>query len=354
MCFFNPDHLPRQSANMKNYFLLFLSLAILNVVFPQNSDSASYYFKNGLEEKNAGRHAVAEKCFAKSIAFNALFTDAYIEQGKANIEMHKIPDAQKSFIKAYELQPENSIVIQELTNIYFNNRQFQKAIEFAQLCGGCESNRILGLSYYHTEDYGKAQTYLQKAVAANDKDAESAYTLGRIFLELENEKAAIPQYQRAIGLEAGRNMWMYELGLIYYSQDDYKNALKYFTMATDAGYTRSNDFYENYGFAQLYTGDVENGLKSLDEVLSRKPNNKELLSNIANAMYDTKRYDAALLYFQKLLELNPADATSLFMAGMTFQKTGEKEKGQKICDKAIEMDPSLAKNRQKKDMPMGL
>jgi hypothetical protein len=39
---------------------------------------------------------------------------------------------------------------------------------------------------------------------------------------------------------------------------------------------------------------------------------------------------------------------------MVFQKKGQKEKGQKICDKAIEMDPSLAKNRQKKDVPMGL
>jgi hypothetical protein len=55
-----------------------------------------------------------------------------------------------------------------------------------------------------------------------------------------------------------------------------------------------------------------------------------------------------------LLELNPKDATSLFMAGMVFQKKGEKEKGQKICDKAIEMDPSLTRNRQKKDIPMGL
>jgi hypothetical protein len=33
---------------------------------------------------------------------------------------------------------------------------------------------------------------------------------------------------------------------------------------------------------------------------------------------------------------------------------GQKEKGQKICDHAIEMDPSLAKYRQKNQMPKGL
>ena len=171
---------------------------------------------------------------------------------------------------------------------------------------------------------------------------------------LENEKAAIPQYQNAVTLEPTRSSWIYELGLIYYNQEDYKNALKCFNSAADAGYSKSNDYYENVGFAQLYTGDTQNGIQTLNELLRRKPNNKELINNIAYAMYETKRYDDALIYFQKLLELNPKDASSLYMAGMTFQKKGEKDKGQKICDKAIEMDPSLAKNRQKKDIPMGL
>jgi hypothetical protein len=53
-----------------------------------------------------------------------------------------------------------------------------------------------------------------------------------------------------------------------------------------------------------------------------------------------------------LLTLNPKDAQALFMAGMTFQKKGDKQKGQKICDKAIEMDPSLASHRQKQELPM--
>jgi len=47
------------------------------------------------------------------------------------------------------------------------------------------------MSYYNLEDYGKAQTLLQKAINKNDKndkDAEAAYTLGLTYIELENEK----------------------------------------------------------------------------------------------------------------------------------------------------------------------
>lgn len=340
---------------MKN-FILTLTASFFSVgIFSQNIDSAQFYFKKGLDEKKSRLYAVAAKDFDKAIAFNENYTEAYIENGNVNLEMRKIDAAVVNFTKAYQLEPSNNEVIKQLANLYLNNRQFQKAIDLAQKCGSCENgDRILGMSYYNLEDYGKAEIFLQNAIKKNNKDAEAAYMLGRTFIELENEKAAIAQYQAAITLEPARNMWMYELGLIYYNQEDYKNALKYFNMAGDAGYNKANDYYENVGFAQLYTGDTETGVKTLNGVLDKKPNNKELINNIANAMYATKKYDDALAYYQKLLELNPKDASSLFMAGMVFQKKGEKEKGQKICDKAIEMDPSLARNRQKKEMPAGL
>jgi len=43
----------------------------------------------------------------------------------------------------------------------------------------------------------------------------------------------------------------------------------------------------------------------------------------------------------------------LYMIGMCYQKKGEKDKGVRLCDKAIEMDPSLASLKQKK-LDMGL
>lgn len=338
---------------MKNLILTIFLCFPACFLFSQNIDSSLVYFKKGTEAKDARLFAVAGKNFDKAIQLNQNYAEAYIENGKVNLEMRKVDAAMGDFTKAYQLQPNNNEVVKELSTLYFDNHQFQKAIDLTQKCSNCpDADRIMGMSYYNLEDYGKAVILLQKAISKDDKDAESAYTLGRTYLELENEKNAIPQFQRAIALEPSRNVWMYELGLIYYSQDDYKNALKYLNMADVAGYNKTNDFYENVGFAQLYTGDIQNGMKTLAEIMQRKPNNTELLNNIAQAMYDTKHYDEAINYYEKLLTINPKDARSLFMAGMTFQKKGDKEKGQKICDKAIEMDPSLASHRQKKELPM--
>jgi tetratricopeptide (TPR) repeat protein len=338
---------------MKNLILsTFLCLPAF-LLFSQNTDSARFYFKKGTEAKDARLFAVAGKNFDKAIQLDPKFAEAYIENGKVNLEMRKVDAALGNYTKAWQLQPNNNEVVKELSSLYFNNRQFQKAIDLVQKCSDCpDADRIMGMSYYNLEDYGKAVNFLQKAIGKNDKDGEAAYTLGRTYLELENEKSAIPQFQKAIALEPSHNVWMYELGLIYYNQEDYKSALKYFNMAGDAGYSKTNDFNENVGFAQLYTGDTQTGMKVLNEIMLRKPNNTELLNNIAQAMYETKHYDEAISYYEKLLTINSKDARSLFMAGMAFQKKGNKEKGQKLCDKAIEMDPSLASHRQKQELPM--
>ncbi len=341
---------------MKKLFLFSVVMAVAALpLFSQNADSAKVYFNKGMDEKNARRYMVSAKYFDKAIAFNSKYTDAFIENGKMNLEMHRMDAAALNFSKASQLEPNNGAVIKELTTLYFNNRQFQKAIEFANKCKECtDADRIVAISYYNLEDYGKAVTGIQKVLAKNPKDAEAAYTLGRNYVELDDYKNAISAYEKAVASDATKTSSMYELGLIYYNENDFKKALKLFNMAADAGYTKSNDFLENVGFAYLAVGDVTNGMKNLNIILERKPNNKELLGDIAQGMYGAKHYDDAISYYQKLLELNPKDASSLYMAGMCFQKKGQKEKGQAICDKAISMDPGLAKNRTKMGDQVGL
>ncbi|MGN6265113.1 MAG: tetratricopeptide repeat protein [Ginsengibacter sp.] len=340
---------------MKTLIFFLASCLFSTITFSQNADSANFYYNKGLKAKTDGLFAIAAKDFETAVDFNPAFTEAYIANGETNLSMRAISKAQANFNKAFQLQPGNTEVIRHLTTLYFNNHQYQKAVEFAEKCKDWDTaQRISGMSYYHLEDYGKVEKYLTGYLNNNSTDAEALYTLAQTYIELENEKAAIDAMEKAVGLNAGRSAWLYELGMMYYSQNDFKKALTYFELAAQNGYNKTNAFYENYGFAQLYSGDTENGIKTLNIVLEKKPNNKELLNNMAHAMYDTQKYKDALDYFTKILNLDPKDAVTLYMAGMTFQKLGQKEKGQKICDHAIEMDPSLAKYRQKNQMPMGL
>ncbi|MBL0183095.1 MAG: tetratricopeptide repeat protein [Chitinophagaceae bacterium] len=338
---------------MKNVFTLCL-LFSTTALFAQTTDSSSYYFKKGIEEKDAKRYQVASKYFGEAIQLNPTYTVAYVENGYANLEMRKIDEAKQNFTRAYELDPGNDAAIKELVELNYNYHHYQKAIDLAQKCKNCpNADRIVAMSYYQLEDYPKAEKNLLPLLEKNPTDAELTYITGRNYMEMGMELKAIPYYVKAIQLDESRSNWMFEVGLLYYNNNDFKNAVVYFNKAVEKGFIQSNDFNENLGFAYLYSGEYEKGEKLLLEIYERRPGDKDILLDMAQAYYDSRMYDKSLNICQKLLEADKNDGKALYQAGMCFQRKGQTQRGQQMCDRAIELDPSLNKLRQKK-MTAGL
>jgi tetratricopeptide (TPR) repeat protein len=339
---------------MKKSFVIAFGMLYSSLLLSQNVDSATFYFQKGMDESTARRYLTASQNFDKAVRFNPKLKEGWLQNGLANLQMRKTDVAKGHFTKLYELDPSSQVAIRELANLYYDYRQFQKAIEFANKCGSCENaERIIAMSSYHLEDYAAAVKGLSKVVVKNPADAEATYTLGRTYLDMEDYKNAVPWYNKAVTLDPAKNMWAYELGLLYYNQNDFKNAASFFTKAHAAGYPENNDYLENLGYAYIYSGEFEKGEKLLLAVLAKKPASKDILRDIAAAYYSQKMYDKSLEFCQKLMEIDAKDAQALYQAGLCFQKKGQKEKGQAMCDKAIEMDPSLASKRQK-NMNIGL
>ncbi len=336
---------------MKNS-ITFLLILITGSLAAQNSDSSKFYFQKGQEEKKARRFLVAAGYFSKAIELNPGYVDAYIESGYTNTEMRKTDAAKADFTKALELDPQNETAIKELTGLYFNYRQFQQALELAQKCKNCaDKDRIMGMCYYNMEDYGRAEKLLLSQVNKTPNDAEAVYTLARNYLEMGLEAKAISWYEKAVLLDDKKSKWFFELGLLYSNISNYKKAVVAYTKAADLGFTRGNDFNENLGFAYIYSGDFENGEKLLSDLVRRRPGDKELIRSVATAFYDSRNYDKALDFCQMLLEMDMKDGKALYQAGLCFQKKGMVERGMQMCDKAIELDPSLASLKTKKALP---
>lgn len=339
---------------MKNLITSVLAV-IATASFAQSTDSAQYYFTKGVEQKDAKLYSQAVKSLEKAIALNPQHIDAYLQSGYVNMAMYKNSQAINNFSKARELDPSNTTAIKELTELYYNYRQFNKAIELAQLCKGCtNAEKIIGLSYYQQEDYAKAEKTLLNVFAKDNTNADVAYALGRTYMELENQKAMFEYYEKAVALDSTKASWLNELGVICYSAGAYRKAVFYLSKAAAAGYQQNNDFNENLGFAHLYSGEFDKGEKLILGILERKPGNKELLYDLADAFYGGKQFDKSLQYLQKLLETDANDAKALYKAGQCFIKKGEKDRGQGMCDKAIEMDPSLSRLKKQQSFGAGL
>ncbi len=340
---------------MKIQALIIACIILTNTAISQTTDSAIFYFNKGIVEKDAKRYLLASTYFDKAINFNKQYTAALLENGYANLAMHKTDVAMRHFVNLYQLELTNKAAIKELSTLYFSYHQYAKAIELANKCTDCaNSERIIAMSSYHQEDYANAVKGLLNVIAKDATDAEATYTIGRSYLDMELYAKAVPFYTKAISLDTTKNMWMNELGLLFYNLNNFKQAANYFIKATDHGYPVTNDFNENLGYAYIYSGQFELGEKLLLTILAKKPGNKDILRDIAEAYYKQKSYDKSLDFCQQLIEIDANDAKALYQAGLCFQQKGQKEKGQLMCDNAIKMDSSLSGLRQKNDGGVGL
>jgi tetratricopeptide (TPR) repeat protein len=206
------------------------------------------------------------------------------------------------------------------------------------------------------DNYGDAIKYLGRAEAEEPTNADIPYMIAHSYSDMMNYKLAVPYFKKAIALDSTKNYWLYELGLIYYAMNDDKNSLKYIIEAGDKGYKKDNDYLENLGIAYLNVGDLDKGVEMLNEILKKRPSDMNILNMVAEAYYYKGKFDSAIEYWDKVLEYDKESYTSLYMIGMAYQKKGGKENNEKgiaLCDRAIELDPTLASLKQKK-MAMGM
>ncbi|MDB5196418.1 MAG: hypothetical protein JWP88_789 [Flaviaesturariibacter sp.] len=339
---------------MRTIILTMATVCFTATAFAQTSDAA-LYLQRGLQEKTKGRAMVAYKQFDSAYMLNKADTQIVRELAGSLMGLRRYAQAREKYMELETLGAANADVYNQLMTLSMNMRQFDDAVKYANLYKKADPSvkvdYFIGKVQYDQENYGEALKYLDLAGKQDPTNAEVPYMQARAYADMNNFKMAVPFFQKAITLQPKNNRWMYELGLIFYGMNDDANSLKYLLMAADSGYKKDNEYMENLAIAYLNTKQIDKGLEILDKALERRPADMNLLNMIAEANYDAKRYDKAIDYWDRVLTLDKSNASSLFMIGMSYQKKGEKQKGQALCDKAIEMDPGLAKNKQKMEMP---
>ena len=339
---------------MRVILLTILSFGVALATYSQ-ADSANFFFQKALAEKQAGRKLEVWKNLDKAYKYNPNDKAIVTELADVLMSLNKYVQAREMYQKLEQMGDNSPNLYKQLLNLSFNTKRFDDAILYADKLKKADPNEkvnyFLGKIYYDRDDYGEAIKYLQAAEKEEPKNAEIPYLVARSYADMMNYKQAVVYFQKAIALKPDQGYWIYEMALMYYGMHDDKNALKYMLEAPEKGMKRDNEYLENLGIAYLNTGKLNEGLAILKEMLQRRPSDVNLLNMIAEAYYDAKKYDEAIDHWDQLLILDKSDASALYMIGLSYQKKGEKQKGVALCDKAIEMDPSLAKNKQKIQMP---
>lgn len=329
---------------------LFLGLSFTGSCY-NNSDSATFYLRKANEYNLAHKVIEADKSFQKAIGFNPADVETRLQYGNYLVEQRKYFPALEQFAKILEGNINQPAALQKMTEVSFQLHRYNDVVMYGnKLAENSDTKGLkffMGKSYYELENYGKSQAFLNEAIAENPKDIKAVSLLGKVLIELSNYKEALAVYNKTLQLDPSNNQLIYETGLLYYTMNDEKTAVKYFEEAASKGYKTDLDYYENLGLAYL-DNNLEKGVQTLNKVLESKPNNPEILFQIAQAYYKVEKFqDAANIYY-KVYQNDPTNSRALYMTGVAFQKKGEKNKGIELCEKAIQMDSNLAQLKSQK------
>ncbi len=340
---------------MKNLSLFIILTQLSLVSFAQQTDSGFLAYQHGLTEKQAGRHKVAYDHLRKAVMLNPDHTDAQRELGLAAIELRHFEVSKQAFLKVLDKEPDDPQAIENLATLNFWTRRWDDAIKYGlkmqELNLGTRVNYLLGKSYYEKENFTQAFRYLDAAYKEEPANAEIPFLFARSFVAMSNYKQAVKYYLEALALDSTKVNWIYETAMTYSSIPDDKTAIKYFELALARGHKVDNDFIENISNSYILAGMPDKGIDMLLKLLELRPADMELLNSIADTYYRLGKYDNAVTYWDKMLFYDKENARPLYMIGMSYQKKGDIKRGQAICDKAIEMDPSLKMMRQEKRAP---
>ncbi len=321
------------------------------------ADSADYFLQKGLVEKQNGRRLESLKNFEKADHYNPNSKEITSELASAYLDLRRYGQARESFKKLVTLGDATAVNYKQIMTLSFQLKQNDDVLAYAdKLKKADPSEKVayyVGHVHYNLDNYGEALKYLGEAAKEEPTNAQIPYMIAHSYADMMNYKQAIPYFQKAIELKPAESYWIYELGLICYAMHDDKNALKYILEAGEKGYKRDNDYLENLGIAHLNIGNLDEGVKILNEILIKKPADMNLLNMIAEAYYFKGKFDLAMEYWDRVLGFDKTDMSALYMIGMCYQKKGGKEnmeKGTRLCDTAIAKDPSLGSLRQKKMM----
>lgn len=247
---------------------------------------AEFYFKRGYSYFSADKFAEAKKDFYEikdvdnKYAAAAKYYFAHIAYTEKNYET-----ALNDFVKLQQNETFGPVVPYYIAQLYYLEGRYDSVIAYAPALldsantkRAPEIARVIGESYYRTNQFGKAIPYLKK-------------------------------YEKAAGKLPRSDQ--YELGYAFYKAKDYDEAIDYFTGVTNIDDSLEQNAYYHLGDCYLKTNNKQNARNAFGQAAKLdfdKQVQEDALYNYAKLCYELayNPYNEAIKAFQAYISNYPS------------------------------------------------
>lgn len=130
----------------------------------------------------------------------------------------------------------------------------------------------------------------------------------------------------------------YFLGKCHQELKDYEKAIEFFERSKRTG-TEEFEILIDIVETQRLSGDLQNALKSIQELSNTYDNEADLHYQWAHCLDDLGEYEDAVTHYNRALEINPTHPNSLFRLAYDYDLDGEDEKALEYYEKCINKAP---------------
>lgn len=262
---------------------------------------------------DTGKINLAKKALKLGLEQHPKSTGLKLVQIEMLIYEDKIDMAEKLLNELYVLEPTNDEIFIQKANIYSKRDNHEKAIEYLQEAllltdDPADVYNLLGMEYLFMDNLEKAKENFISCLEEDIEDQSALYNVVYCFEFLDQFKDAIIYLKNYIDKNPYSEIAWHQKGRLYYSLQDYENAVRCFELAT---------YIDEY-FLGAY---LEKG-KALEKL---------------------KRYEEAIESYKQTMDLDDPTSYALLRIGKCHEKLGHKKEALDYYNKTVHEDPLLDK-----------
>lgn len=263
--------------------------------------------------KQGKASAAAEYC-QRAVALDPDFAWGYRTLGYLQSRWLNQPqEAEKSFLEALRLEPEQGEVREMLINERLGHNDFDGAIDLAM-----------------------------SGIKANPKDGKAHYRLSQIYIQQWRLREALVELEKAIEADPATASYYRTRATIRRYQGNYADAIADQKKAVELSKDKAFELVE---LSNMYTqmGDNAKAIDSLNDALKTDPSSKGAYKSLVALLAKEKRFDELVDAYKNAIKGQPKDAALHFNLAETLHALGEEDEAIEHYKEAANLDQKDAR-----------
>lgn len=260
---------------------------------------------------NKRNYGAAKNYFLKILSIQPNSEYANLNLGRVFISEANYTEAQRFIMKAINLNPNNAEAWGELGVTHTNRNELEQSIF-------CYKNSIiidsssaliwsyLGKNYLEMKKIDSAKFCFERSLSRDSSILQTWLGLGKVYYLMHNKKEAFAHFNRTVLYDKNYQLGWYNLGVFYSDYEEYEKAEQCFMKVISIGtfFMYNEDLYKYLGLVHIKLRNFKAGIKDYEKVIQLNPKDAKTLYNIS-CLYSIQRdKEKALKSLASAIRLN--------------------------------------------------